>query len=71
MSLERGENIIICIFMPDIKQDELPSTLAMITKQVTCLKWCPDPKVQKVFWLKLRGGLEEGDRNIDKKDVLT
>ena len=43
----------------------------MITKQVTCLKWCPDPKVQKVFWLKLRGGLEEGDRNIDKKDVLT
>ena len=70
MSLERGENIIICIFMRDIKQDELPSALAMITKQVTCIKWCPDPKVQKVFWLKLRGGLVEGDKNINERAVI-
>ena len=70
MSLERGENIIICIFMPNIKQDELPSTLRMITKQVTCMKWCPDPKVQKVFWLKLRGGLEEGDKEVKSTDLI-
>ena len=70
MSLERGENIIICIFMRDIKQDELPSTLRMITKQVTCMKWCPDPKVQKVFWLKLRDGLEEGDKEVKSTDLI-
>ena len=70
MSLERDENAIICIFMPDIKQDELPSTLRMITKQITCLQWCPDPKVQKVFWLKLRGGLEKGDENVNELAVI-
>ena len=70
MSLDRGENIVICIFMPDVKQDELPSTLRMITKQVTCTKWCPDPKVQKVFWLKLQRGLVEGDKNINERAVI-
>ena len=56
--------------MRDIKQDELPSTLRMIIKQVNCLKWCPDPKVQNVFWLKLRGSLEEGDEKVNEMAVL-
>ena len=57
--MERGENIIICIFMPNMTPDQLPGTLRMIVKTVTCIKWCPDPKVQRVFWLKLQEGLEE------------
>ena len=39
--------------MSNVKQEELPSALQMITKTVTCLKSCPHPKVQDVFWLKL------------------
>ena len=32
ISVDRGENVIICIFMSNVKQEELPSTLQMITK---------------------------------------
>ena len=59
VSLDRGENVIMCIFMPNVTPDQLPGTLRMIVKKVTCLKWCPDPKVERVFWLKLQEGLEE------------
>ena len=69
--MERGENIIICIFMPNVKPNELPGTLRMITKTVTCIKWTPDPKIQKVFWLKLQNGLEEGDTDTKPTNVLT
>ena len=47
--------------MPNVKQEKLPNTIRMITKTVTCLKWCPDPKVQDVFWLKLQTGLIDGE----------
>ena len=57
MSLERGSNVIICIFMPNVQQRQLPGSLRLITKTVTCIKWSPDPKAQKVFWLKLYKGL--------------
>ena len=49
--------------MSNVKQEELPSTLRMITKTVTCLKWCPDPKIQDVFWLKLHNGLIDGEND--------
>ena len=65
MSLDRGENIVICIFMSNMKQEELPSTLRMITKTVTCLKWCPDPEIQDVFWLKLHNALIDGESRIN------
>ena len=68
MSLDRGENIIICIFMPNVTQDELPGSIRLITKTVTCLKWCPDPNIQKVFWLMLYKGLvEEHYKDDDDK----
>ena len=57
ISLERGTNVIICIFMPNVQQRQLPGTLRLITKTVTCIKWSPDPNAQKVFWLMLYKGL--------------
>ena len=48
--------------MPNVKQEELPTAIWMITKTVTCIKWCPDPKVQDVFWLKLQEGLIDGEK---------
>ena len=57
MSLEQGTNVIICIFMPNVQQRQLPGTLHLITKTVTCIKWSPDPNAQKVFWLMLYKGL--------------
>ena len=53
--------MIVCIFIPNIDLNKLPRRLKTIVKTVTCLKWCPDPKVEKVFWMKLREGLEEGN----------
>ena len=58
--MERDENVILCIFMPNITLNQLPRRLKTIVKTVTYLKWCPDPTAQKVFWIKLREGLEEG-----------
>lgn len=50
--------------MPNIIQGQLPETLRMITKTVTCLKWPLDPRAQRVFWLKLQEGLVESDANV-------
>ena len=55
--------------MPNVTPDQLPGTLRMIVKTVTCLKWCPDPKVEKVFWLKLQEGLEEVE-NFDNVNAI-
>ena len=60
VSLERGENIIICIFMPNVKPEQLPATLRMITKTVTRLKWSPEINAQRIFWLLLQRGLIKG-----------
>ena len=60
VSVERGKNIIICIFMPGVEQDKLPGTIRMITKFVTCLKWPRDERAQKVFWLMLRKAIMDG-----------
>ena len=51
--------------MSNVKQEDLPSELRMITKTVTCLKWCPDPKIQDAFWLKLHNGLIDGESKIN------
>ena len=59
-SLDRGKNIIICIFMPGVEQDKLPGTIRMITKFVTCLKWPRDERAQKVFWLMLQKAIMDG-----------
>ena len=59
-SLDRGKNIIICIFMPGVEQDKLPGMIRMITKFVTCLKWPTDKKSQKVFWLMLQKAIMDG-----------
>ena len=50
--------------MPNIRQDELPETMQRIIQTVTCLKWPLDPTAQKVFWLKLQEGLEEGQSDL-------
>ena len=67
ISLDRGTNVIICVFMPNVKLDDLPGTLQMITKTVTCLKWNPDPKAQKVFWLMLHKGLVDDNGSNSEK----
>ncbi len=67
VSLERGKNIIICVLMPNITIENLPPTLRMIIKTVTCLSWPRDPRAQKVFWLKLREGLQEGAPDVRQK----
>lgn len=60
VSLDRGKNIIICIFMPGVEPDKLPGTIRMIIKFVTCLKWPRDERAQKVFWLMLRKAIMDG-----------
>ena len=66
ISLDRGTNVIICVFMPNVTLDDLPGTLRMITKTVTCLKWNPDPKAQ-VFWLMLHKGLVDDNGSNSEK----
>ena len=60
VSLERGENMIIGIFMPNTDMEELPAGLKMIIKTVTCIRWSPDPAAQKCFWLKMQEALDKG-----------
>ena len=60
VSVNRGKNIIICIFMPGVEPDKLPGTIRMIIKFVTCLKWPRDERAQKVFWLMLRKAIMDG-----------
>ena len=56
--------------MPNVTPDQLPGTLRMIVWKVTCLKWCPDPKVERVFWLKLQEGLEEVGNLENVNDII-
>ena len=70
-SLDRGKNIIICIFMPGVEKDKLPGTIRMMTKFVTCLKWPREEKAQKVFWLLLQKAIMDGvqDKETHKEDT--
>ena len=60
-SLDRGKNIFICIFMPDIVHNQLPDRFRYILNHVTCIKWPRDPAAQQVFWIMLQRGLFDGD----------
>ena len=64
-SLSRGKNIIICIFMPDIIQYQLPDRFRCILNHVTCIKWPRDPAAQQVFWIMLQRTLLEGEVNTN------
>ena len=59
-SLSRGKNILICIFMPDIIQNQLPDRFRFILNHVTCIKWPRDPAAQQVFWIMLQRTLLDG-----------
>ena len=56
--------------MPNVTPDQLSETLRMIVRTVTCLKWCPDPKVERIFWLKLQEGLEEVEHFENVNDII-
>ncbi len=62
--------MILCVFMPDVQIETLPATLRMIVRNVTCLRWPRDPRAQKVFWLLLQNGLQEGSADVRPCAVL-
>ena len=62
-SLSRGKNILICIFMPDIIENQLPDRFRFILNHVTCIKWPRDPAAQQVFWIMLQRALLDGKMN--------
>ena len=61
-SLSRGKNILVCIFMPDIIQNQLPDRFRFILNHVTCIKWPRDPTAQHVFWIMLQRALLDGEQ---------
>ena len=59
-SLSRDKNILICIFMPDIIQNQLSDRFRFILNHVTCIKWPLDTDAQQVFWIMLERALLDG-----------
>ncbi len=57
--ISRGnKNMIICIFMPDVDQTNLPPRFRFITRHITCITWPhSDVRAQRLFWEQLHRAL--------------
>ncbi len=57
VSIERQDNMIICVFLEDIPEDTLPPVIGRILKLFTCLKWPKAQDRRELFWAKLKNAL--------------
>ncbi len=53
MSLERQDNMIICVFLEDIATSKLPPVIGRILHLFTCMKWPASEEAKELFWVKI------------------
>ncbi len=58
MSLERQNNMIICVFLDEISIDILPPVIGQILRLFTCLRWPKSEDARDLFWVKLKNALK-------------
>ncbi len=56
-SMERKRDIIICVFLEEIEESLLPTSVARTLKIFTCIKWSNTDMGEKIFWTKLKDAL--------------
>ncbi len=57
VSLERQNNMIICVFLQQIPADKLPPTIGRILSLFTCLQWPESKDARDLFGIKLKKAL--------------
>ncbi|XP_074653010.1 toll-like receptor 6 [Tubulanus polymorphus] len=53
-SLENRRNVIILLFLYDVREESLPKYIKTLMKHVTCLRYPTTTRAQKRFWKRLK-----------------